>query len=41
MGEGRNTFKILTRTLTGKKPLGRRRFKWEDIIRMDIKEIVK
>ena len=35
MEEGRNSFKILTI----KRPLGRPRRKWEDNIRMDIKEI--
>ena len=36
MGEGRSAFKILTGKPTGKRPLGSR---WEDIIRMDLKEI--
>ena len=31
--------KILTDTPTGKRPLGRRRRRWEDNIRMDLKEI--
>ena len=35
MEEGRNAFKILT----GKRPLGRPRCRWEDNIRMDLKEI--
>ena len=39
MEEGRNAFKILTGTPTGKKPLGRPRHRLEDIIRMDLKEI--
>ena len=34
MEEGRNSFKILTG-----KPLGRPRRRWEDNIRMDLKEI--
>ena len=37
MEEGRSAFKILTGTLAGKRPLGRRRSRWEDNIRMDLK----
>ena len=39
MEEGRSAFKILTGKPTGKKPLGRSRRRWEDNIRMDLKEI--
>jgi hypothetical protein len=39
MGEGRSAFKILTCTPTEKIPLGRPRRRWEDSIRMDLKEI--
>ena len=39
MQEGRSAFKILTGTPTGKCPLGRPRHRWEDTIRMDLKEI--
>ena len=39
MEEDRSTFKILTDTPTGKKPLGRRRSKLNDNIRMDLKEM--
>ena len=39
MEEGRSAFKILTGKPTGKKPLGRPRSRWEDNIRIDIKEI--
>ena len=39
MEEGRSAFKILTGTPTGKRPLERPRRRWEDNIRMDIKEI--
>ena len=39
MEDGRNAFKILTGTPTGKRPLGRPRHRWEDNIRMDFKEI--
>ena len=39
MEEGRSAFKILTDTPTGKRSLGRPRRRWEDNIRMDLKEI--
>ena len=39
MEEGRSAFKILTVLPTGKRPLGRPRRRWEDNIRMDLKEI--
>ena len=39
MEEGRSVFKILTGKLTGKRPLGRPRRRWEDIIRKDLEEI--
>ena len=39
MEEGRNAFKILAGTPTGKRPSGRPRHRWEDNIRMDLKEI--
>ena len=39
MDEGRSAFKILTRNPTGKIPLWRPRRRWEDNIRMSIKEI--
>ena len=39
MEEGRSAFKILTGKRTGKRPLGRPRRRWEDNIRMDLKEI--
>ena len=39
MEEGRNSFKILTGIPAGKRPLGRPRRRWEDNIRMDLKEI--
>jgi hypothetical protein len=39
MEEGRSDFKILTGKSTGKRPLGRPRRRWEDNIRMDLKEI--
>ena len=39
MEEGRNAFKSFTGKPTGKRPLGRPRRRWEDNIRIDIKEI--
>ena len=39
MEEVRRAFKILTGKPTGKIPLERRRRRWEDNIRMDVKEI--
>ena len=39
MEEGRSAFKILTGTLAGKRLLGRPRRRWEDNIRMDLKNL--
>ena len=39
MEEGRSAFKILLGEPKGKIPLGRPRRRWEDDIRMDLKEI--
>jgi hypothetical protein len=39
MEEGRSSFKILTGTPAEKRPLGSPRLRWEDNIRMDLKEI--
>ena len=39
MDGGRSAFKILTGTRTGKRPLVRPRRRWEDNIRMHLKEI--
>ena len=39
MEEGRNDLKILIGTHIEKRPLGRARRRWEDNIRMDLKEI--
>jgi hypothetical protein len=38
-GEKRNACRILVEKLEGKKQLGRRRCRWEDNIRMDLREI--
>jgi hypothetical protein len=40
MGEERNVYKVLVGTPEGKRPLGRPRRRWEDGIRMDLREIV-
>jgi hypothetical protein len=39
MGEKRNTCTILVRKPEGKRPLGRPRWRWEDNIKMDLREI--
>jgi hypothetical protein len=39
MEEGRSAFKILTGTPKGNRPLRRPRRRWENNIRMDLKEI--
>jgi hypothetical protein len=39
MGEERKVYKVLVGKLEGKRPLERPRRKWEDGIRMDLREI--
>jgi hypothetical protein len=39
MGEERNVYKVLMGKPEGKIPLGRPRRKWEDGIRMDLRDI--
>ena len=39
MEYARISFKLLTGTPAGKRPLGRPRRRWEDNFRMDLKEI--
>jgi hypothetical protein len=39
MGEERKVYKILVGKPEGKRPLGRPRRRWEDGIRMDLREI--
>jgi hypothetical protein len=38
MGEGRGAYKVLVGRPKGKRPLGRPRHRWEDNIRMDLRE---
>jgi hypothetical protein len=39
MGEGRGVCRVLVGRPEGKKPLGRPRRRWEDNIKMDLREI--
>jgi hypothetical protein len=39
MGEGRNVYTVFMGKPEGKRPVGRPRHRWEDGIRMDLKEI--
>jgi hypothetical protein len=39
MGEVRGAYNILVRRLEGRRPLGRPRCRWEDNIKMDLREI--
>jgi hypothetical protein len=39
MGEGRGVYRVLVRRPEGKRPLGRPRFRWEDNIKLDLREI--
>jgi hypothetical protein len=39
MGEERKVYKVLVGKPEGKRPLGRPRCRWEDVIRMDLREI--
>jgi hypothetical protein len=39
MGEMRNAYKIFVRKPEGKRPLGRPRSRWEDNVKMDLREI--
>jgi hypothetical protein len=39
MGEGREVYMVLVGKPEGKRPLGRPRRRWEDGIKMDIREI--
>jgi hypothetical protein len=39
MGVGRNVYRVLVGKPQGKRPLGRPRRRWEDGIKMDLREI--
>jgi hypothetical protein len=39
MGEGRGVYRVFTGRLEGKRPLGGPRRRWEDNIKLDLKEI--
>jgi hypothetical protein len=39
MGEGRGAYRVLVGRPEGKRPLGRPRRRWEDNIKMDIRDI--
>jgi hypothetical protein len=39
MGEGRGVYRVLVSTTEGRRPLGRPRRRWEDNIRMDLREV--
>jgi hypothetical protein len=39
MGEGRGVYRVLVGRLESKRPLGRPRRRWEDNIKMDLREI--
>jgi len=39
MGEKRGVYRVLVRKPEGKRPLGKPRRRWEDNIKMDLKEL--
>jgi hypothetical protein len=39
MGEGRGVYRVLVGRSEGKRPLGRPRRRWEDNIKLDLREI--
>jgi hypothetical protein len=39
MGEGRSAYRVLVGRPEGRKPLGRPRHRWEDNIKMDLREV--
>jgi hypothetical protein len=39
MGEGRGVYKVLAGKPKRRRPLGRHRRRWEDNIRMDLREV--
>jgi hypothetical protein len=38
-GEGRGVYRVLVRKPEGRRPLGRSRHRWEDNIRIDLREV--
>jgi hypothetical protein len=38
--EGRGIYRVLVGKLEGKRPLGRPRHRWEDIIKMDLQKVM-
>jgi hypothetical protein len=39
MGEGRSVYRVLVGRPEGKKPVGRPRYRWEDNIKTDLREM--
>jgi hypothetical protein len=39
MGEGRGVYRVLVGRSEGKRPLGRPRCRWEDNVKLDLREI--
>jgi len=39
MGEGRGLYRVLVGKPEGKRPLGRRKRRWDDTIKMDFQEV--
>ena len=39
MGERRGVYRVLVRKPEGKRPMGRPRHRWEDNIKMDLREL--
>jgi hypothetical protein len=39
MGEGKGVYRVLVEEPKGKRPLGRHWHKWEDNIKMDLREV--
>jgi hypothetical protein len=39
MGEGRGVYRVLVGRPEGKRPLGRHRLRWEDEVKIDLREI--